>query len=237
MQHIAGPVYGLLTQFGFLNWYVIDTGTALILVDTGLNAGSIATTAAALDKAGKSLDDVTHVFITHEHYDHAGGLAALQARTRVTTYAHPFAAAIIRGESPPVYADLADLGRLSSRMRRALDRQPPLAPATVDIEVQDGDSLDDLWPGLRVVGLPGHSYGQVGYHLTNERILIGGDVATLTPIGVRMPLRAPSPDWDAAKESLRKVGGMDVEVLCVGHGRPLTAGASAKIAAFAARLT
>ncbi len=232
MKHIAGPVWGLLTQFGYMNLYVIDRGESAVVVDTGTGAGMIDGLAAGLPEMGKSIDDVSHILITHEHYDHVGGLANLQKRVNATTYAHRMAAAVIRGDQRVMYAARSSLRGLAWLMRGMLDNQPPAEPARVDVIVSDGDSLDDVFPGLRVAGLPGHSYGQIGFHLTNERILIGGDVATLTPVGVRMPLRAPSPDWAAAKDSLRKVGALGVDVLCVGHGSPLVGDASAKVAAF-----
>src|SRR6056297_3990943 len=52
---------------------VVNTGDALVLFDTGLDAGGIT---GALGAAGYSPDQVDHVVVTHMHGDHIGGLMA-----------------------------------------------------------------------------------------------------------------------------------------------------------------
>ncbi|MDJ0823732.1 MAG: MBL fold metallo-hydrolase [Paracoccaceae bacterium] len=50
---------------------LVNTGSELILFDTGLNGGGIT---AAVEAAGYTADQVSHVVITHMHGDHIGGL-------------------------------------------------------------------------------------------------------------------------------------------------------------------
>ena len=51
---------------------VVDTGSGIVLFDTGLDAAGIT---AALDAAGYAPDDIGTVVLTHMHGDHIGGLA------------------------------------------------------------------------------------------------------------------------------------------------------------------
>ncbi len=50
---------------------VVNTGSEVILFDTGLNSEG---TTKALETAGYAASDVTHVVLTHMHGDHIGGL-------------------------------------------------------------------------------------------------------------------------------------------------------------------
>jgi glyoxylase-like metal-dependent hydrolase (beta-lactamase superfamily II) len=59
-----------MAQF-FFTPTLVNTGTELVLFDTGLNAAG---TGAALSAAGISLDQVDVVVLTHMHGDHIGGM-------------------------------------------------------------------------------------------------------------------------------------------------------------------
>ena len=58
------------SQF-FFTPTVVNTGSELVLFDTGLNAGA---TTGALESAGYSADQIDIVVLTHMHGDHIGGL-------------------------------------------------------------------------------------------------------------------------------------------------------------------
>lgn len=51
---------------------LVNTGSALILFDTGLDPAGIV---GAVEAAGYAAEDVSHVVITHMHGDHIGGLS------------------------------------------------------------------------------------------------------------------------------------------------------------------
>lgn len=233
MRQISEHVYGVLTFMGFLNGYIIANGDTLALVDTGMSAGFVTALERNLAGHGWSLDNVQHILITHEHPDHLGGLAALQDRINATTYAHRLGAPVIRGEAEatgPDPASLGIMGRFAQNMAQAS------TPARVDSLLNGDDHLDHILPGLRVIHLPGHAYGQVGYWLPDEGTLIGGDVMMRYPWGLTTPIRFVSPDWDAVRQSIRHVADMGVRNLCLGHGQPMQTDTAAQIAAFAGRL-
>lgn len=218
MQAITSNVYGMLTLGSMMNFYVIANGDALTVVDTSFNAGSVNALQTALQAKGWKLEQVKHILITHAHIDHIGGLAELQRRCDARTWVHRLDAAIVRGSQAPIYAQPQDLGMFDRIMLRFSSNNEGIEPARVDVELQDGDMLDEVSPGLRVVHLPGHSYGQCGFWFPQDQLLIAGDLVMRMPWGYMYPLRAVSPDWQAVKASIRKVCDLQPRILCIGHG-------------------
>ena len=82
-----GAQLGPLTQIkdGFTSAFLLETGGGAVLFDAGLSAGAGAISDALAERS-LSLDDVTHVVVTHGHGDHLGGLAAMPDAVVV---AHP----------------------------------------------------------------------------------------------------------------------------------------------------
>lgn len=221
MQKITENVYGVLTKFNLLNQYLIVNGSDLTVVDMMLGASDVDNLEKELATQGWSLDQVKHLLITHAHPDHIGGLKTFQERSNATTYAHRIDAQVIRGEADGVLAnpnELSWFNRIVYNMAKG-NEQPE--PARVDVDLGDGDDLSQIIEGLQVIHLPGHSHGQVGYYLKHDKLLIGGDVMMRFFGSLRMPLRSVSPDWTAVKQSIQRVAELDVNILCLGHGKPL----------------
>lgn len=237
MQKLTEHTYGVLTNNNFLNAYVIDNGGALTIVDVGQNAEFAGKVLGGIRSIGKSTEDVAQIVITHAHADHYGGLKALQDQCNAPTYAHRIDALIIQGEQTIQYADPSTLGFVDQLITSLmLNNLAPPPPARVDRVVDDGDVLDTILPGTQVVHLPGHSYGQIGLWLPDEKTLIGGDVMMVTPLRPTMPIRAASPDWEQAKASVRKALDLQPENLMLGHGKPIIGNATQIIEKLAKRL-
>jgi glyoxylase-like metal-dependent hydrolase (beta-lactamase superfamily II) len=228
MQQISEHVYGILTRGQFLNMYLIVNGDNLALIDTAMGEGDINTVEKELAQKGWNLSNIKHVLITHAHPDHIGGLAALQKRVNVHTYVHRLDASVVRGASPQVTAPLNELN-FFWRMIAPQMANMKMPPARVDTEFQDGDELSDVLEGLKVVHLPGHSYGHSAFWLEKEGVLIAGDVMMNFPWGLSFPIRAPSPDWAGVKASVRKVAALNPPILGLGHGKVVRGGIREKI--------
>ena len=84
-------------------------------------------------------------------------------------------------------------------------------------------------PGWRAIHTPGHTPGHVALWRESDRTLLAGDafittrqesayaVLTQKP-EMHGPPRYYTPDWDAARESVRKLAALEPELVVTGHG-------------------
>ncbi|MFZ5909526.1 MAG: MBL fold metallo-hydrolase [Chloroflexota bacterium] len=71
------------------NAWLVETGDTLALVDTGSGSEhSNETLIAGFDRAGRRIEDLTHILLTHGHIDHFGGLPFLRSRTDALVGVH-----------------------------------------------------------------------------------------------------------------------------------------------------
>lgn len=101
MKQLYGSVYG----HKFLAW--IETNDGLVAIDTGWDvaAGEAyegSDIEALVLASQKSQKPLTHILLTHDHWDHCANLALLQARwPNVKVYAHTNSS--VDGVSEPLY--------------------------------------------------------------------------------------------------------------------------------------
>ena len=169
---------------------LVNTGSELILFDTGLNG---AATAQAVEMAGYSADAVSHVVLTHMHGDHIGGLMTDGAETFSN-------AAYITGQVEYDHWAGAENERFDNNVK-------PLAEKMSFIG--DGASVTS---GITAMAAFGHTPGHMIYMLdsNDQQLLIFADLAN------HYVWSLAHPDWEvrfdmnkaAAAASRRKVLGM-----------------------------
>jgi glyoxylase-like metal-dependent hydrolase (beta-lactamase superfamily II) len=203
-------------------------GSTLTLVDSGM-PGSEEAILGYVDGLGRAAGDLARIVITHHHVDHVGSVAALKARTSAQVLAHPADAPFISGQQPPPPPRGALLRVLFRLMGPIV---PPAEPVSVDEAVQDGDHLDTfaslsagLLGGATVVHVPGHTPGAIALHFPSQRLLICGDAIDHRRNRLGPPPKSFTADMNQALASLRRLAGLDFDVLCPGHGAPLVGGA------------
>lgn len=232
-MEIIPNIHHLSKGISGANVYLLS-GEKLTLVDTGM-PGNAEAILGYVRSLGRAPSDLARIILTHYHVDHVGSLAELVGKTHAQVLAHPADIPFINGERPQP----GPRGRLMRLLFGLVFRLAPgLArhtPAAVDVPLEDGASLDILG-GARVVHAPGHTPGSIALHLPVERLLVVGD--TLNCRGGRLsgPAAAFTQDMQQAIASVRRLAGLDFDVLCPGHGQPIVGGAAGRVQALAREL-
>ena len=169
---------------------LVNTGSELILFDTGLDGGAMA---AALTAAGIAPESVDKVVITHMHGDHIGGLM---------------------GESGPTFANATYVtGAIENNHWSAQNNEGYEAKVRPLLEkftfIDDGGSVA---PGITGMLAAGHTPGHMVYQLESggQRLMITADTANHYVWSLAHPEWEVSFDNDKAMaaESRKKVFGM-----------------------------
>lgn len=229
MKKIIDQIYQVnLLRIGHVYAIVGDAGVTLI--DTSIR-GVANRMDRELASIGKRLRDVRHILITHAHPDHIGSAAQIKQRSGAQIWIGARDAAVARGHEPiprPKPQDLQGISRWIGGLIPDV-KQPPVE---VDRELHEGDVLDEILPGLTVVETPGHSYGHISFYYPARKLLFVGD-AIMHLLGLSVPIPFFTTDMAEAKRSIAKIAGMELDILCFGHGAPLMSKAGEAVRAFA----
>ena len=171
------------------------------VIDPSWNGRLIADTAA--DKGWT----ITHILLTHSHFDHVGGLSELKEAVDAPIYIHPEAVEM-----------LAHANTSASFFQLSIP-QPPKP----DRMLAAGDILKVGNLKLNVLFTPGHAPGHVSFYLPDHRVIFDGDVLFQQGIG-RTDL--PGGDYQLLMDTIREklmVLPDETHVLS-GHGGATTIG-------------
>jgi hydroxyacylglutathione hydrolase len=157
---------------------------------------------------------VAAILVTHCHWDHLGGIAALAEATRAPVYMPDSEAAVL--ENPEAFYPGRQIRSYSP-----------------DIRLEGDETFDVGGITFETLAVPGHSPGHVAY--ATEGALFSGDVLFAGSVG-RTDL--PFADWDQLVESIRLLFERlpPETVVYPGHGPQTTLGAERERNPFLAEL-
>jgi len=195
----------------------------VVLVDSGF-PGQLDEIHNAMDEAGIPLSKLCKVIITHQDFDHIGGLQEILkvSDRKIEVIAHQEEKAFIEGDKPLLKMKperLAGMfGALPAEKRKEAEaRFLESLKSKVDKTVDDGEVLP-YCGGITVIFTPGHTPGHIGLYLNQYKTLITGDALNVVDGQLVGPNTEFTPDMDTAKKSLGKFTQYDVETVVCYHG-------------------
>jgi glyoxylase-like metal-dependent hydrolase (beta-lactamase superfamily II) len=185
------------------NCYILacESTMAAAVIDPAWDGRSIL---AAADDGGWQ---ITHILLTHAHFDHVAGLDDLKNLCGAPIYAHQDAANAL-GEAA---------------MSAAFFGLRIPSPPPADELLTDGQVIEVGDLKVQVIYTPGHAPGHVSFHIAQYRVLFDGDVLFEDGIG-RTDL--PGSDHATLMRTIRErlLTLPDETRVFPGHGEPTTIG-------------
>jgi len=169
------------------NAYLVNTGSKLVLIDTGagkLFGPTLGNLLANLKSSGYQPEQVDEIYITHMHPDHVGGLSAGGELA--------FPNAIVRADKSEAdfWLSQANLDKapkdLKGMFQGAMASIGPYEKAG-HFKTFSGD--EELVPGIRSVATHGHTPGHNSYVVESkgQKLIVIGDLIHAAAVQFRRP--------------------------------------------------
>jgi len=230
-QYLTSPTEGMINAF------LINSGSRLILIDTG--AGDLygkdgGLLVGNLRAAGYTPDQIDEIYLTHLHRDHVGGLM-LSGRA-------VFPRAIVRVSSADseFWLDDRNRARVPSILGPMFDgAEQVLKPYIDEGRFRPFSGAATLSDGIRAVAAPGHTPGHSFYTVSSEgqTLVIWGDTVHMAPVqfprpeialkydlSMRNAIRSREHIFEEAAAKGWWVAGAHISFPGIGHVRALGSG-------------
>ena len=187
-----------------VNGFLINTGSKLVLVDTGSGTLSDPTPGKLLlnlRASGYQPEQVDEIYITHMHDDHVGGLSADGKRV--------FPNAIVRAaqQEADFWLSKAHMDAAPQDSKDAFQSamnmlNPYVSPGK--FKPFNGDT--ELVPGVRAVATPGHTAGHTVYVVESkgQKLILWGDLMHVAAVQFANPAVTIQYDMDPGMAAMQR---------------------------------
>jgi glyoxylase-like metal-dependent hydrolase (beta-lactamase superfamily II) len=222
-RDVADGIHRL--EVAHTNIYLVETGTKILVVDSGLPA-AWPQLVEAIATLGYTPDDVEGIALTHAHFDHVGTAARARREWGVPVLVHPKDAHLAAHPYSyrPQTNRFAFVATHPSGLRPLSDMI--LAGALMVEGVSDTVPLDErdaVQASPWIIETPGHTDGHVALSFADrDAVLVGDALVTLDPytggIGPRLVAPAATADMSVALSSLDRLVDTEARYVLPGHG-------------------
>ncbi|MEC0242260.1 MBL fold metallo-hydrolase [Paenibacillus dokdonensis] len=227
---LKADVYAFTTQIANLVAVGLPATDSFVLVDAGMPNSADEILSMTRERFGPH-SRPRAIILTHAHFDHVGGLVDLIREWQVPVYAHPDELPYLTGEKSYPKPDPTVEGGVLAKLSFAFPNEPLKLSSWVHSLPDDG-TVPGL-PDFRWLHTPGHTPGHVSFFREKDRMLIAGDAfitvrqdqlySVLTQkMEISGPPRYFTPDWEAARDSVKKLEALRPAFAVTGHGIPVS---------------
>lgn len=214
-----------------LNFYIVNHGQSLSLIDAGLNNDACWDALnSTLQQHGWSIYDLTEIILTHHHYDHIGIVNRIVAQHPIPVYASPLSLPRLQRKQEFLEMRIEFYARLYEEMgcgdvgkqrveflQKAIETNKDQA---MDAEIRE--ITEKQLFHFDVLAYPGHAPDQLGFYDRQVKALFAGDLliqhissnALVEPSdsGNRLPTLSQH------VQSLKQCHSLELELVYSGHG-------------------
>jgi len=200
-------------RMGSVNCYLIKTDAGYYLIDTG-GSNSRQELLRELESAGCKPGLFKLIVITHGDFDHTGNAAYLRDTFGGKIAMHPDDAGM--AERGDMFVNRKKPNIIIRKLLPILSGFGSAERFAPDLLLEDGQDLSGYGFDARVISIPGHSKGSIGF-LTAAGEFFCGDLLDNTK---EPALNSIMDDLAAATASLQKLRGLSIGTVYPGHGKP-----------------
>ena len=199
-----------------VNCYLIKNEHGFFLIDTGY-ATARQDLDEALQRAGCDADNLKLILLTHGDIDHTGNCAYLSEKYNARIAMHPADKALVEEGKQPDREIRSGLLKIILKIDALINGDKlfkTFEKFTPHILLDDGFDFTEFGLDVRVVHIPGHTMGSVGF-LTADDDLFSGD--TLMNANIKRMLSGWAENFDALRDSMNRLLKLDIRMIYPGH--------------------